>query len=108
MDTVAAIKNELKEKVNENDPLIFCPLGIGSHIDHVITRKICDELFKNVIHWSDFPYNEKSQKNASSFQSFTFADSLSDKQKLVEGYKSQYNAMFHAGLKLRPEEFFYK
>jgi LmbE family N-acetylglucosaminyl deacetylase len=108
MDTVAAIKNELKAKVSEKNSVVFCPLGIGSHVDHVIARKVCDELFRDVIHWSDFPYNEKSQKNSDGLKSFVFAEGLSDKRKLIEGYKSQYGAMFHAGLKLRPEEFFYK
>jgi hypothetical protein len=108
LKTIAAIKKELKTKVTEQDTLTFCPLGIGSHVDHVITRKICDELFQNPIHWSDFPYNEKSKEDTKGFQSFIFTDGLSEKRKLVEGYKSQYGAMFHAGLNLRPEEFFYK
>ena len=108
LKTVAAIKKELKEKVRDANAVVFCPMGIGNHIDHIIARTVCDELFSDVIHWSDFPYNEKSQENSVGFQSFSFSEGLSKKQKLVEGYKTQYGAMFHAGLKLRPEEFFYK
>lgn len=108
LNTITAIKKDLKQKVTEQDSAIFCPLGTGSHIDHIITRKICDELFQNVIHWSDFPYNEKSQENSSGFKSFSFTQGINEKRELIAGYKTQYNAMFHAGLKIRPEEFFYK
>ncbi len=108
LETVAAVKTELKEKIRERGAVVFCPMGIGNHVDHVITRKVCDEIFSDVIHWSDFPYNENSQKDVDGFKSFSFAEGLSEKRKLVEGYKSQYGAMFHGGLELRPEEFFYK
>ena len=108
LDTIVEIKDELKDKVRDADSVVFCPMGVGKHVDHVITRAVCDELFRDVIRWSDFPYNEKSQKNSGGFQSFSFAEGLSKKRKLIEGYKSQYNAIFHAGLTLRPEEFFYK
>lgn len=107
LDNVEKIKAQLKEKVREENAVIFCPMGIGNHVDHVLTRRVCDEIFEGVIHWSDFPYNEKSEVEKNGFNSFSFAEGLSEKRKLVEGYKSQYGAMFHAGLKLRPEEFFY-
>ena len=108
LENVAMIKKELKEKVREKDSVVFCPLGVGNHIDHVIARAVCGELFRNVIHWSDFPYNEKSQENYDGFNFFSFDKGLSEKRNLIAGYKTQYGAMFHAGLTLRPEKFYYK
>lgn len=44
-----------------NDTLIFAPLARGRHIDHQIVRNSVLNVFKNVIHYCDFPYSNKYQ-----------------------------------------------
>lgn len=39
---------------------VFCPVGIGEHIDHIIVRDICRKVFSNLILWEDFPYNTEN------------------------------------------------
>lgn len=102
------IKQKLRTIIKEKNPVVFCPMGIGDHVDHVIIRRVCDELFKNPIHWSDFPYNEQSAIDTEEYQTLHFERDLKKKKKLIEGYKTQYNAMFHKGLTLTAEKFFYK
>lgn len=105
---IADIKQKLKEIITEKNPVIFCPTGIGNHVDHVITSKICTDIFSNVIYWSDFPYNEHANKSIQGFQTYTFAEDLSKKKKLMETYHTQYQAMFKNGVSLTPEAFYYK
>ena len=39
---------------------VFCPLGIGGHIDHKMVKEVCLEIFKNSYHklffYEDLPY----------------------------------------------------
>jgi LmbE family N-acetylglucosaminyl deacetylase len=41
--------------------IVFCPLGIGGHVDHVLTRhvieNVCDR--QNIIYYEDYPYVNK-------------------------------------------------
>lgn len=102
------IKQKLQSIISEKDAFIFCPTGIGNHVDHVITSKICKDIFPNVIYWSDFPYNTHQTKSMQDFETFQVSENLSEKKKLMELYHSQYQAMFKNGVQLQPEEFFYK
>ena len=105
---IEEIKKKLRKIIKGENAVVFCPMAIGDHVDHVIVRKVCDELFANPIHWSDFPYNEKSTKDTDDYEMIVFAKDLKKKQKLIEGYKTQFSAMFQDGLTLRAEKFYYK
>jgi len=41
-----------------NQIQVFCPLGIGEHIDHIIVRSAVEEVFEsqNIIYYEDYPY----------------------------------------------------
>lgn len=38
--------------------LVFAPLGVGRHIDHLITRRAARDLGLRIVYYSDFPYSE--------------------------------------------------
>src|SRR3972149_4358329 len=44
---------------------VFCPLGLSSHVDHILTRDACLMAFgERVILWSDFPDNLENPSGA--------------------------------------------
>ena len=52
------LKQKLKKIVGlSNKSIVFCPLGIGKHVDHIVVRQICSNTFPRVIYWSDYNYN---------------------------------------------------
>ena len=107
-ETVHAISKRLREIVDTKNSIIFCPMGIGNHVDHVMVHTICNDIFENTIFWSDFPYNQTqgSKKNKISLNTFTFSEFLADKKRLIEGYKTQFKAMFKQGLITKPEIYY--
>lgn len=105
--TFDTIQHALKEHITENNRMIFCPAGIGGHVDHILVRNICEATFSPVVYWSDFPYDQSSAANFShDINSFTFEQDLKKKYELIEGYRTQFKAMFANGLKLGPEKFY--
>jgi len=102
------IRKRLHALINDKNAVIFAPLGVGSHIDHVITRKVAEAQKHQLIYWSDFPYNEKQAVESKHLHSFSFGEDLAKKKMLIQGYKSQYQAMFKDSLKLKPEIFYYQ
>jgi LmbE family N-acetylglucosaminyl deacetylase len=108
-DTVAIadIEARLKELVKIDNSAIFCPLGIGNHIDHVITEQVCTRLFKNPIYWADYPYNQQNTTGKIPRKHFAFANNMEEKAKQIAEYKTQYEAMFgKSGPVLVPEQFY--
>lgn len=101
------IIKKLHEIITDKDAVVFAPIGVGSHIDHVITHAIASKLKQQRIYWSDFPYNEKQTVATEQFRSFSFGEQLSEKKPLIQGYTSQYKAMFKDSLTLKPETFYY-
>lgn len=106
--TLEQIKEKLQKIIDIQNSVLFCPFGTGNHIDHVITRKACDDLYSSLMYWSDFPYNLTSGQKENGYSSFFFEENLTDKEELIKGYKTQYAAMFADGLHLKPEQFFIK
>lgn len=92
-----AILKEVKKF--KTKPVIFAPAAIGSHIDHMLIKSVCDELFPGTIYWSDFPYVLK-QTNAVQLpgkNSLVWKYSHSLKARLISYYVSQVSAMFANG-----------
>lgn len=89
--------------------VVFCPLATNTHIDHVLTRKICEGIFEHPILWSDFPYNSTWEVCSPSNDMELFTMDFDRKKKLaaILGYKTQVKAMFPSGeVPLKPERFF--
>ena len=58
LDLIIQLKELLKKNV---DGLLLCPLAIGSHIDHAISRQAVVELYKEfrVLFFEDLPYAQR-------------------------------------------------
>lgn len=90
-----AIKDSLISLVGElGRVVIFCPIGAGNHVDHIITRDVCAEIFPQAIFWTDFPYhlNFKSDKDFIAKMSLSpcvWNKNLAKKKDLILEYKTQ-------------------
>ena len=106
---VDAVKKKLSETVDKNNSIIFCPLALGNHIDHVVVRMVCDEIFNNVIHWSDYPYNTKNKVDDidKNLEVIKLGLDFKKKEDLVKKYASQYNAVIGENNINRLEEYYY-
>ncbi|OGK33838.1 hypothetical protein A3I50_01755 [Candidatus Roizmanbacteria bacterium RIFCSPLOWO2_02_FULL_37_9] len=94
--------------------IIFSPLAIGNHVDHVIVRNICSEIFplEKLIFWTDYPYSEWGQTpedfiSKLKLKSFSWGKNSEKKRDLILGYKTQIPALFPRGLSKVPPEVFY-
>jgi len=106
----------LLKKENSKEIVIFAPLGIGGHVDHVIVKKIAQVLEKNVkqtVYWEDFPYNAQEGDLELSFlqnkgytQCFELKPSA-NKPKYVKFYKSQFKSLFPSGVIPKKNERYY-
>jgi LmbE family N-acetylglucosaminyl deacetylase len=108
LPTCRSIAEKLKETIIDKNAAIFCPFSVGNHIDHVITRKACEDVFSDLIYWSDFPYNEAMKKDTHNFRSFSFENNKEKKIQLMKGYSSQYPQVVRSGFVPKQEEFFVK
>lgn len=86
---------------NDKNTLIFSPLGIGNHVDHLVVRKACEKASNNVHYWADIPYlfrNESSLDKVleDKLYSFSITDKniLRKKERIAKKYQSQYKAVF--------------
>jgi len=108
---VDQIAEKLKEMVPEN-AIVFAPVGVGSHVDHIITREVASRLPNLIIYWTDFPYHLQNGVDRKfildkSLVNSIFSHDLSAKTTLVSGYKSQIKAMFPDGVINLQSEVYY-
>lgn len=110
-ETVSLLKRVLKKEIdNTKKVCVFCPMAIGGHVDHVLTRDCVTELFDECVVWSDFPYNSTSKefflRGVETGEKYTFSSHKEQKEQLIRRYATQYEAMFgKEGLTLYDEEY---
>jgi LmbE family N-acetylglucosaminyl deacetylase len=92
--------------------VVFCPLGVGRHVDHVLVRAVGPELGDRVVYYADFPYTLHSVPDpaflaAQGLRRWENPDDPEDKRKLIEGYRTQVDALFPGGeVPARREEYY--
>lgn len=97
------------ESFKKKKTLIFAPYGIGNHADHVIVRKVCEQLFDTYILYSDFPYNMRLNnygKTLADGETYRLDPNIGEKTKLIKGYKTQFNGLFPNGVPDHQEVYF--
>ena len=58
VDLAQAIADRLRRSIREDD-VVLCPLAIGGHIDHLITRKAAEASgARNLMYYPDVPYQQ--------------------------------------------------
>ena len=92
--------------------LVFCPLGVGGHVDHVITRMVGAKFPELAVFYSDFPYDQRfgpdeNFLNAHGLRPWLWEEQLAGKQPLVRQYASQMGALFDGGhIPVSPEIYY--
>ncbi|MGH3097126.1 MAG: hypothetical protein ACRDMV_14155, partial [Streptosporangiales bacterium] len=99
-----SLDGRLAEKVSMlmehmTSPLLFCPIGIGRHVDHIITRQIGNRFGERVIYYADFPYNQSHGPDAAFIASrglvqWLWDEGIEDKPAHIRGYRTQAYALF--------------
>jgi LmbE family N-acetylglucosaminyl deacetylase len=92
--------------------LIFCPIGVGRHVDHLLTRTVGEGFPGQVVYYSDFPYNQVQSPDHRyvsdhRLQPCAWDDGLARKLELIQGYRTQVDALFPTGaIAVAPEVYF--
>ncbi len=92
------------KKMTQKTSLIFCPIGIGGHEDHLLVRKISDLLpERKIIYYADYPYLMKNLIpkefiREKKLREFYFKKDLHVKEKLIKFYRSQIKVIYKRGI----------
>ncbi len=92
--------------------LLFCPAGVGKHVDHLIARDVGKSHPGNLVMYSDFPYDlvvgpDERHMSEMGFVSWTWDSGIEGKTQRIRQYASQADALFPEGeIPLKPETFF--
>lgn len=115
-DLSVKISEKIKQATRKDSNIqVFCPLAIGSHIDHIIVRNVISDLNLDTIYWADFPYlldHDDQLEFIKLGKLIKLPFSNFDKQlkiKLIKMYKTQLNAIFSDNsLQVPAETYYYK
>ena len=88
------LEDKLSRLVPGSHSVVFCPLARGNHVDHIITKQVCEKIFKKVVFWDDFPYSLKETGPVAGYVRIAWNKYLNEKISSVESYKTQLHLLF--------------
>ncbi|MEJ2870569.1 PIG-L family deacetylase [Actinomycetospora sp. OC33-EN08] len=96
-----ALADDLASRAPDVD-LLLAPLGVGRHVDHLITRDLGPTWPGRVVYYSDFPYSLTHAPDAAFVRREGLRPHQLDerpgvKESLVRGYRTQVDALFPGG-----------
>ena len=91
--------------------VVFAPLGIGRHVDHLITRRAARELGKaaQIVYYSDFPYSRTAAPEPGFIRRANLVPhpwlfGRAENASRIAGYRTQFAGLFGDGtVPTRPE-----
>ena len=96
------------------DPaVVLAPLGVGAHVDHVLTRTAADQSGVPAVYYSDFPHNQRHSADPNFIQrnsliATRWTELLAAKAELIRGYRTQVGPLFPVGrIPLVPEVYLF-
>lgn len=111
---VEDIAQHLSRIRGEKHMVVFCPLALDTHIDHMVVRRACTKAFGHqIVFWSDWPYRQYTEGESARFKQvglrqFHWQRNVSVKRKAVTAYKTQLRSLFPKGaMTFAPEVFFH-
>lgn len=115
-ENLRKLENKLKEIIGEGDnSVVFCPLGLGKHVDHIVVREACTNSFPNIIYWEDSPYNlyhelDKEYVEKNNLKRKIFRKNQSNRKAMYPAYKTQFGKLFEGktDFSLPPETYYIK
>lgn len=110
------LEDKLKQTVdNRRDCVVFCPLALGNHVDHVMVREACTNIFPNVVYWEDSPYNlyhqlDKEFIKKHNLKKEIFSKNQTSRKNIYPAYKTQFGKLFggKTDFNLPPEVYYLK
>src|SRR5579859_5597748 len=112
------VKHDLREKLlriikQDNNFKIFCPIGFGKHVDFLLVRNVCLEIFKENCIFYSLPLENIHDKEKNTFirnnlltpSVFTFSSELKCKE--VKVYESQTDQFFNDASRIFQPELYY-
>jgi LmbE family N-acetylglucosaminyl deacetylase len=98
----ADLAMQIAARAGEAD-LLLCPLGVGRHVDHLLTRDLGLVWPGQVAWFSDFPYALEHAPDPdfvrrTGLRPWSFDGGLEAKESLVRGYTTQVDALFPSGV----------
>ncbi|MBJ2119434.1 PIG-L family deacetylase [Arthrobacter sp. MSA 4-2] len=100
---IEELRDTVAEEIDEQATgLVFCPVGIGRHVDHLITRSVGESSAERTVFYSDFPYNQNQQPDDAFLRSrhltgWEWSGDLEAKHRRVRQYATQADALFPDG-----------
>lgn len=96
--------------VSSRATVVFGPLGVGRHVDHLITRHAVEGLELPAIYYSDFPYSETAGPDSdfvrrASLVPCQWFHGRAENSSRMAGYRSQFPGLFPHGVPIRPETY---
>lgn len=98
--TLMTLQSFLTTLLKPEDVLI-CPLSVGNHVDHQLTRKASESLGRPILYYQDVPYLFNFPEQLAEFsrsmqlQVFPFSlQALETWQETIRLYSSQFDSLF--------------
>ena len=110
-DTLREAAGFLQQLIDPRPGILLAPLGIGGHVDHVLVRTIAEQCGKQIVYYSDFPYNQRAASSGfvrdKGLVEMRWAEQNDAKIELISAYETQVDALFRGGsIPLAPESYF--
>jgi len=105
-DTIMALVADLRPGT------VFLPMGLGGHVDHLITRSVGEQCADRAVYYADFPYSARGASDDSFARDHHLvaveqSPDAAGKRGLIRGYASQFRSLFPDGIVPEaPERYF--
>ena len=81
---------------------MFCPLGIGRHVDHLIVRAVGERFADRAVYYADFPYVRTAAPDPAfvarhRLVPWSWTEGIAAKPALIRGYRTQAGGLFRTG-----------
>ena len=50
------------DEIDFGDATVYCPMGMGEHVDHLLTRQAAERLGWQLVYYADMPYAARGDK----------------------------------------------
>jgi hypothetical protein len=90
---------------------VLAPLGVGRHVDHLLTRMLGERHPDRAVYYSDFPYDRRCPPDRTFIADHGLLPVVvapaADKPALIRGYRTQADALFPGGeIPVAPETYY--
>jgi LmbE family N-acetylglucosaminyl deacetylase len=90
--------------------ILFGPLGVGRHVDHLITRGGVASSGADAVYYSDFPYSiskrpERRFIRRASLRPYEWLSGRAEVENLMAGYRTEFTRLFPRGVPMSPETY---